>query len=576
MFKNLLISDFSKTLAKRLLNITGYKKHKNFIDLLNIISFVDFSLSQGNSCLPTSVIKESLNIDNTNNLGSLEDLDNLLSNLPNLISTNNSNISGKNLPLIYENGKLSFKNSYQTDKNIESYIKKQQTGFEEIHNLPNINLDKLDIWQKIAVITSATHKFSIISGGAGTGKTTVLSKILEIIFLENKNPKIILAAPTGKAANRLQESILKYIDLEMKDETLKNKFKTLKVKTIHQILAISQTTGEAFNNQNNPLFCDFIAIDEASMVASNIFTQIISAIPKTTKLLLLGDENQLGAVNTPSFFNNIASVNDYFNRSFNDYLTNFISAKELDCVNYSNANSQNNLVLTKLKKSFRFDDNSIIYKSANLVLKRNFSKLILELEKNKAINNLDECLEKITNKLPKEKEKLLDYLDNFIVLCAKKKGWCSCEQVNKAIDNTIRSVITKDGEHKEWYLGKRIIIEKNYYALELFNGDVGKCIWVKNNNNKELVIDFGNKIIPINKIPEKHSLAYAISIHKSQGSEYNNVEIIIDESKFLNNAIIYTAITRAKKSLIIYCEKQNLINSILKIDEKHNNIQLSK
>jgi len=340
-------------------------------------------------------------------------------------------------------------------------------------------LDRINELQK-------NKKLHIITGGPGTGKTTSLAKILS----SRLNEKILLAAPTGKAAFRMRES-------------LANQGIELESKTIHRLLS------------RKLLEANIIAIDECSMVDLPLMSKLLDAAPSDCDLYLLGDKHQLASVEAGSVFADICAK---FEKNPDIYteLTKNWRAKEAPGILKLSEEILNNSV-----KNF---DNENVHYSGELSVENLFDKY----------NDLF--------KAENEKE-AIRFLKSFQVLCAIKKGRNGVESINKKLLSMAK--------HSKF---TPIIITENNYQQNLFNGDIG----VKDKENAYFLNGEEIRTFPLLTLP-KYEDAFAITIHKSQGSEYERVAVVYPErdrdeleQTILTKELLYTAITRAKKECFIF------------------------
>jgi exodeoxyribonuclease V alpha subunit len=402
-----------------------------------------------------------------------------------------------------------------------------QKVIRRIEKDEEIELDEL---QKNAVISSAKKGFFILTGGPGTGKTTTITTMIRMFEEEGLN--IFLGAPTGRAAKRMSEAT------------------GYEARTIHRMLEVSGRLGDDDDvasfarfdrNEENPLECDVIIIDEMSMVDVSLMYSLLKAISPGTRLILVGDVNQLPSVGP------------------GNVLKDILASDKFESV--------------KLEKIFRQAQESDIVMNAHKihqgqhVLLDNKSKDFFFLKRDDADTIISVMLTLVKEKMPK-------YVDAGIseiqVLTPTRKGLLGVERLNSILQ---RYLNPESPDKKEWKGDTRVFREgdkvmqiRNNYQLEwevtgnynitiekglgVFNGDVG-IIKDINEWGKTVTVEFeeGRKVVyPFASLDELE-LAYAITVHKSQGSEYPAVVMpIVDGPKMLmNRNILYTAITRAKK-----------------------------
>jgi exodeoxyribonuclease V alpha subunit len=432
--------------------------------------------------------------------------------------------------------------------------------------------------QKIATRTAMLHHFCIISGGPGTGKTTTVVKILTGLLEQNPKLNIALAAPTGKAAVRLQEAVkqtLMYLNCApaikaaIPQETY----------TIHRLLGSRPTSPYFHQNADNLLPYDVIIVDEASMIDLALMAKLVQAIPKTARLILLGDKDQLASVETGTVLGDIceASINQgpgTRDRGPETREINTVSNHYSQATVKNNPFLQNRIVL--LEKNYRFGEDSGIRALAQAVKQGQGEKALQILQSQNypdvswhSINpsnylpsdlleqivvHFSACLE---NQSP---VKILQQFDKFKVLSATRHGRYGIIQVNRQIETEL----SKKGLIQigiRWYHGRPIMITRNDYRLSLFNGDVGIILGNMAGYQKLQAFFPSNEgqfrtLMPY-RLPE-HETVYAMTIHKSQGSEFDNVLMLLPDqiSPLLTRELIYTGITRARQSVKIWGNEQ--------------------
>lgn len=402
----------------------------------------------------------------------------------------------------------------------------------EIRQFEALNKISFDASQKQAIIDSVQKGVNVITGGPGTGKTTIVKCIMSI--LRQQKLKVMLLAPTGRAAKRLSESTGE------------------DAKTIHRGLEVDfrGDNGRFVHNDSNPLDVNAVIVDEVSMVDVLLFNALLKALPRDCKLILVGDKDQLPSVGAGNVLSDILS-----SKVINvDYLTK-IFRQDSGSLIISNAhliNSGQMPVLDNSSRDFFFDEKSdlnvIKDTIVEMVTKRipNYMKIdtskIQVLAPLKSgvvgIENLNKCLQDVIN--PSSATKLEQVVGATIF----REG----DKVMQMSNNYDLVWVRRDGYRSEEGAG-------------VFNGDIG-YIHKINRQTGEIIVWFEDGrecTYPRTEISEL-SLAYAITIHKSQGSEFDVVVIplIAGTGLILTRNLIYTAVTRAKKMVVLVGEKKNL------------------
>ncbi len=415
--------------------------------------------------------------------------------------------------------------------------------------------------QVLAAISCAINRFTVVTGGPGTGKTSTVIKILAMLIeLSGNNPVIYAAAPTGKAAARLKDSIISGIG-NIGDEKIK-RFIPDETFTIHRLL--QKFSSDNNSNKKNPeINADIIVIDETSMTDASLAAKLLKAVPDKSRLILLGDSGQLSSVEAGSVFADITGT------AGNSFSKNFIkTAEDLSGLKFSgleNSENKMNSSVIRLNKNYRFSEKDGIYalstsirngdtESSLKYLKSGF-KDIEYIQIDSDINiRLSEIIKNGFLKLTESSgnnnpEKALDALNSFSILCAVKNGLFGTEKIN---ENTAILLNGKKIYPEMLLNGTPVMIDENDYGLNLFNGDTGVAI-EKNNlisvyfKSGDSIKSFSPAILPSLKI------SYAVTVHKSQGSEFNQVLIILPDTRAgnLSRELLYTAVTRARQRAVI-------------------------
>ncbi|MCX8109651.1 MAG: exodeoxyribonuclease V subunit alpha [Syntrophorhabdaceae bacterium] len=418
--------------------------------------------------------------------------------------------------------------------------------------------------QKKAAQNAAIRNFLVISGGPGTGKTFTIVKIIALLLELNKKAlSIALAAPTGKAAARLK-TVIKDTKGIIDCPNEVKRYIPEDVLTIHRLLGSSYRTKHFRFNEDNPLPYDVIIVDEASMIDLPLMAKFLSAIPLETKLILVGDKDQLSSVEPGAVFGDISE-----------------GATGID----------NSVVI--LKKNYRFAGDSGIGILSELV-KQGRGSDALDLLKNgrykdiiwndiPSPDNLSMMIENnITDRYSRylkstDAEEAFRYFDDFRVLCALRHGPYGVIAINELIETDLekKGFIKVTGR---WYRGKPIMITVNDYSLRLFNGDTGIVFPGRENKNALRVFfkteDEGLRKVAPARIGD-YETAYSITVHKSQGSEFNNIIVALPDrpSEILTRELIYTAITRAKRGVEIWGREDVFIEAVEKRIERQSGIR---
>ena len=389
----------------------------------------------------------------------------------------------------------------------------------------------LDIMQHKAVIESIKHGLLVLTGGPGTGKTTTINTMIQ--FFEREGMSILLAAPTGRAAKRMTEAT------------------GYEAQTIHRLLEVNGNPEEEGNvngfmrNRENPLEADVIIIDEMSMVDLPLMHALLSAVIPGTRLILVGDVNQLPSVGPGSVLKDIIASGRFPVVTLTKI---FRQAGESDIVvNAHKINAGEPVILDNKSRDFFF-------------LRRQDADVIISV----IITLIQKKLPKYVDALPSEIQ----------VMTPTRKGLLGVERLNTILQQYLNPPDSKKAEKeiggRIFRVGDKVMQIKNNYQLEwevstrfgltvdkglgVFNGDMGIIREIHlYDETVEVEYDEGRRVKYPFDMTEELELAYAITVHKSQGSEYPAVIIpLLPGPRLLyNRNLLYTAVTRAKKCLTI-------------------------
>ncbi len=437
-------------------------------------------------------------------------------------------------------------------------------------------------WQKVAAVAALRSRFTVISGGPGTGKTTVAAVIAAMLAeqAENANFKMALAAPTGKAAARLREAFASAAErLEFSPE-----IRALipdEASTVHRLLGYRPDSPYFYHNENNPLAADVVIVDEASMLPLALAKKLITAVPESSRIILLGDKDQLASVEAGAVLADICAVSD-LNRFSPEFREIYRQLTREDIPEAGGGDRANPLVdcAVQLQESYRFGSSRGIGLISGLI-NSGAGKDAVKLLGEKSVDNVRlhpaASGKKLKNQLREVVlENYSEYLrcesiaeafgsfNRFRILCSNREGPQGVGTINRLTEEILaeKGMINPRGQ---FYPGRPVIVRRNDYALGLFNGDTG-LIW-KVPGSGELKAYFPSadgkfREITAARLPE-HDTVFAMTVHKSQGSEFERIMLVLPEndSAILTRELLYTAITRAKEDVSIWADSVILENT---------------
>lgn len=443
-------------------------------------------------------------------------------------------------------------------------------------------------WQKVAALLALLNNFAIVTGSPGTGKTTTVLKMLVLFieFAQSRPIRIALAAPTGKAAVRLQEAIGRARETLNCSDAVKDAIPQ-KAYTIHRLLGTIPDSTRSRHNNRNPLPYEVLIIDEASMVDLHMMAKVIAAIPAKAILILIGDRDQLASVDAGAVLGDLCGeglLNRFSMKMVRKLQKVLGSGFPPDFRLGDSGGMQDHIV--ELVKNYRFDSKSGIGRISQFIKNGDADGFIKTIKMGDdpdiqwsglpAMTGIEKALAEAVIEgfegylccfdRKQEYDNIYRSFERFRILCALREGPFGSANINRQVEDILRSKRLIRADNR-WYIGRPIMITKNDYNLGLFNGDTG--IIVKGEGSGwDRVALFEDPLGRLRsfspaRLPE-HETAFAMTVHKSQGSEFDRLLIILPDRDFpfLTREILYTAISRAKKSLLLWGDEHILRKTV--------------
>lgn len=448
-------------------------------------------------------------------------------------------------------------------------------------------------WQKVAAAVALTRRVSVISGGPGTGKTTTVAKLLAALvqMADGARCRICLAAPTGKAAARLTESL----GTALRQLPLTDKQKAMlpdEASTLHRLLGALPGSQRLRYHAGNPLHLDVLVVDEASMIDLPMMSRLIDALPQHARVIFLGDRDQLASVEAGAVLGDICA---WVNKGFTPERAAQLSRITGAAVPAGEGDSASALrdSLCLLQKSYRFGSDSGIGQlaaavnrgdkaAASAVLSRGFSDI-----ENKHLQNAEDYQRMIDDALAgygrflglvrdgAQPQEVLTAFGEYQLLCALREGPFGVSGLNDRIEQAlVRQRRIARPAHARWYHGRPVMITRNDASLGLFNGDIGIALDQGQGIRVWFPLPDGSlKSVQPSRLPE-HDTAWAMTVHKSQGSEFDHAALILPGQivPVVTRELVYTAITRAKKRLSLYADERILAQAIATRTERRSGL----
>ena len=439
-------------------------------------------------------------------------------------------------------------------------------------------------WQKIAVAAALLNRLTIISGGPGTGKTTTVVNLLACLLAGQPDCRIALAAPTGKAAARLLGAVTEraaQLPASVRDGLPQTAF------TIHRLLGVLRHGGFRYHAEN-PLAVDVLIVDEASMLDLALATRLIEAVPPGARVVLLGDRSQLAAVEAGAVFAELAS-DPGLEPSLVRQLAELTDSPPERLVTPPPVRPTplSGRVLWFVR-NYRFREDSGIGRLAAYVNGGDWAAAQAWLAQGgdqdvswqgdrsgvlsgpslaRLIDGYREFLE-VLRDAAAEPSAAIDAFGRFRVLCAIRESARGAVALNRALAADFRRALGHPFDRharSDWFPGRPVMILRNEYTLRLFNGDIGIALADANGSLRVHFPDGAGafRVIPPARLPE-HETAFAMTVHKSQGSEFDGVALILPARPMpvVTRELIYTGITRARRRVDLFAAPEVLAAGI--------------
>ncbi|NRQ43617.1 exodeoxyribonuclease V subunit alpha [Rheinheimera sp. YQF-2] len=492
-------------------------------------------------------------------------------------------------PLVLSDNRLYLRRLYQAEQLVKQQISQRVAALLPLADDVAGQLNRLfpataqtePDWQKLACAMALQRRFAIITGGPGTGKTTTVVKLLALLQQGAAGKlQIKLAAPTGKAAVRLTESIsgaLSRLPAELTAAI------PTEVSTLHRLLGALPNRRSFKHHSDNPLQLDVLVVDEASMVDLEMMAALLSALPAKAQLILLGDKDQLSSVEAGSVLGDLCRGADLGGYSA-DTLALLTPYSELPLAKWQGSGTVLNQATVMLRHSHRFDSKSGIGQLAaavnagdsnapalfsrfdDITLLAGNTPLALKATVLAGYRQYLQLMQQPNTEREQWAGAVLGSYSQFQLLCALRSGDWGVEGLNLQIGQWLSSAGLIDAR-QHWYAGRPVMMQRNNYSLGLMNGDIGITLQDPDTNQLRVVFQLSDgtlKWVLPSRLAEVET-AFAITVHKSQGSEFTHCCLVLppDNSPILSRELLYTGITRAKQHFTLLCANPALLQQAI-------------
>lgn len=430
-------------------------------------------------------------------------------------------------------------------------------------------------WQRVAAVMAVLRRLCVISGGPGTGKTSTVVRLLGLLaaLADGARPQVALAAPTGKAAARLEEAVrggLGLLPAPLRHAIPEH------ASTVHRLVGVHRDSPRVTYGSARPLSADVVVVDEASMVDLALMAKLLRALKPEARLVLLGDKDQLASVEAGAVLGDVCGDAPGFSPAFAARITSVVGESVPAGTGGGGSPLRDSVVL--LRHSRRFTATSGIAQLAAAVNRGDGDGAVSVLASEPAdvgwmphagrrawrdplaaaaLDGFAPYLACIRAGAPAGA--VLQAFEGFRVLCAHRAGAAGVELANRVVEDALaaRRLIRPAGASGPWYVGRPVMVTRNDHVLRIYNGDVGIVLPDPRDAERVAVAfpgsDGAERLVSPARLPS-HETVYAMTVHKSQGSEFDRVLLLLppEASRVVTRELLYTGITRARRRVDVW------------------------
>jgi exodeoxyribonuclease V alpha subunit len=509
--------------------------------------------------------------------------------------------AGEVTPLVLANNRLYLRRYWEYESEVAAFVlaRSERAATEVAAEFPGEAVARLfpdrtagADWQRLAALAAILRPLVVITGGPGTGKTTTVARIIALLLEmqpEDGDFRVALAAPTGKAAVRLQE-VMAGIKKNLACSELIRERIPARVSTLHRLLGFRKDSPFFRHDEKNKLACELVVVDEASMIDLPLMAKLLRALRPTTKLILLGDRNQLASVEPGAVLGDICR-DDILGTFSGEFIGRAATLTDVAGIPAGGDGQADSLV--ELRVSHRFGRRSGIALVGQAVNRGDAAAALAVFQDGdypdvawREIANGEQLRRELANRFSEyppgwfgvgEPAQALRSLASFQILCAVRQGAFGVQPVNLLVEDILAA---------KWgvrpgalaYPGRPVMIGENNYELQLYNGDLG-LIMADPARDDALQAFFpggekGARMVPLAMLPD-HATAYAMTVHKSQGSEFDEIVVILPDwqSAVLSRELLYTALTRARRKVEVWGRTEIFRAGVLTEIRRHSGLR---